>query len=97
MVEASIFRSKMGISLLCIAAGMITGTSVDFVTFCWDATTSAGRQWLHSDLKVEDPYLIILTQPCASWHAWSRFNISKEGAATLTVESLREDGRKTLP
>ncbi|CAJ1448790.1 unnamed protein product, partial [Effrenium voratum] len=47
------------------------------------------------DLKVEDPYVLVITQPCGPLGAWGRFNLAKGGNAE-TVTALREEGRKVL-
>ena len=90
-----LFAGQMGITLLCVLAGMSVGVPLDYGISGWDATAAAGRKQLHNDLRAEDPYLTILTPPCGPWGPWGHFNFAREPAAA-TVESLRDDGRRVL-
>ncbi|CAJ1330013.1 unnamed protein product [Effrenium voratum] len=91
-----IFAGQMGLTLLAVALGMMVGAPLDSSSSAWDAGTSMGAKQLAQDLKVEDPYVLVITQPCGPWGAWSRFNLAKGGKAAETVTALREEGRKVL-
>ena len=80
------FAGQMGLTLLCAMSGMLAGAPLDGSLFSWDATTSAA---LHHDMKAEDPYVTVITQPCGPWGNWSRFNLWKGGPAAMTVETNR--------
>ena len=91
-----LFAGQMGLTLLCVYAGMMVGTPLDYSSSNWDASTSQGRRHVNNDLQKEDPYLLVVTQPCGPWGAWSRFNIARGGVAAETVFEKREEGRKVL-
>ena len=91
-----LFAGAMGLSMMAVLTGMAIGVPLDVRDNQWDASTSAGRRCLHNDLKAEDPYILILTQPCGPWGNWSRFNLHRGGKAAFTVEAAREQGRKIL-
>lgn len=75
---------------------MLVGVPLDLATNNWDATNAHGRAVLHQDLQKEDPFCLVIAQPCGPWGDWSRFNLAKGGAAALTVLDQREAGRKIL-
>ena len=91
-----IYAGAMGITTLAVMFGMSIGVPLDIEISGWDGGTAAGKKQLHNDLMVEDPYCLILTQPCGPWGNWSRFNLAKGGSAACTVQRLREDGRAVL-
>ena len=91
-----LFAGAMGLSMMAVLTGKAIGVPLDVRTNQWDASTSAGRRLLHNDLKTEDPYILVLTQPCGPWGNWSRFNLQRGGKAALTVGEAREQGRKIL-
>ena len=91
-----VFAGKMGLTLLAVLHGMTFGIPRDICINGWDAATACGKRQLHLDLQQEDPYCVVLTQPCGPWGNWSRFNLAKGGSAEATVKQLREDGRPVL-
>ena len=91
-----LFAGQMGLTVLCALAGMSIGVPLDFSSTQWDATTSTGVKAMNQDLLKEDPFCLVITQPCGPWGNWSRFNLAKGGAAALTVLDQRTEGRKIL-
>ena len=91
-----IFAGQMGLTVLCALAGMSIGVPLDIESTNWDGTTAIGLKALNQDLLKEDPYCLVITQPCGPWGNWSRFNLAKGGAAAATVLDQREEGRKIL-
>ena len=86
-----LFAGQMGLTVLCALAGMSIGVPLDFSSTQWDATTSTGVKAMNQDLLKEDPFCLVITQPCGPWGNWSRFNLAKGGAA-----AQRTEGRKIL-
>ena len=91
-----LFAGQMGLSILCVIAGMVIGVPLDVTSSNWDASTSARKRLLHNDLQKEDPYCLVITQPCGPWGNWSRFNLARGGQHAITIEELRKDGRHIL-
>ena len=91
-----LFAGQMGLSVLAVFLGMQVGVPLDISSSCWDATTKHGKNHLHRDLLVEDPYVLVITHPCGPWGNWSRFNLAKGGASAETVNLLREENRPVL-
>ena len=91
-----IYAGAMGVTTLAVMFGMSIGVPLDIEISGWDGGSAAGKKQLHNDLMVEDPYCVILTQPCGPWGNWSRFNLAKGGPAACTVHRLREEGRSVL-
>ena len=91
-----LFAGQMGLTLFACCAGLLVGVPLDSQTSNWDAATSPGFKLLCHDLKIEDPYLLVITQPCGPWGNWSRFNLARGGQSAMTVQELRESGRPIL-
>ena len=91
-----IYAGAMGVTTLAVMFGMNIGVPLDIEISGWNGGSATGKKQLHNDLMVEDPYCVILTQPCGPWGNWSRFNLAKGGPAACTVHRLREEGRSVL-
>ena len=91
-----LFAGQMGLTLLAVSLGLRVGCPLDFSSSSWDASTHEGYKWLCSDLINEDPYLLVITQPCGPWGNWARFNLSRGGAAAMTVLDKQTEGRPVL-
>lgn len=84
----------MSLTMLCAIAGIMIGIPLDATSSKWDVSTTAGIKHLNQDLRKEDPYCLVLTQPCGPWGNWSRFNLTRGGKAAETVLHQQQEGRK---
>ena len=75
-------------------AGIMIGIPLDATSSKWDVSTTAGIKHLNQDLRKEDPYCLVLTQPCGPWGNWRRFNLTRGGKAAETVLHQQQEGRK---
>ena len=58
-----LFAGCVGLSLLCVMAGMAVGSPLDFEISGWRPASSGGRRRFHQDLLAEDPYVLFVRGP----------------------------------
>ena len=91
-----LFSASVGLTLLCAAAGMLVGTPLAYEEIGWNPGTTKGRGWLHHDLKMEDPYLTVLTPSPFDLEGWSLERATKRGPSRADLEDAHATSDKSL-
>ena len=83
---------RLGLALMCVAAGMRVGTPLSWSTVGWEASTSKGRGWMNNDIRAEDSTLTVLSPSVAELQGWQASGVPRR----ISTKEAQEKESKIL-